>query len=230
MEIKDGNILIHVHFKYHISDIALTTVLKLGDLIMSKWYWIAPLTNWRAYIWDLSWWSYPLHLVSFQMQYYCNINALWAPKCNFQWNDFDDKVPLNSKWKSRKLISMIKCPALAAVDFNAGIIWGLLQQNTTRTPTTSLQLGLGLGHQFPPTRRTLWQVLTLVHSFLELLRFCECVKSGCNSHTAESKAVSGYPQKKRWVTDDIQKLETQNNAKIYTKCGWQIKHSRETLL
>ena len=45
MEIKDGNILINVHFKYLISDIALTTVLKLGDLIMSKWYWIAPLTN-----------------------------------------------------------------------------------------------------------------------------------------------------------------------------------------
>ena len=164
------------------------------------------LTNRRAYIKDLSWWSYPLHLVSFQMQYYCNINALWAPKCNFQWNDFDDKVPLNSKWKSRKLISMIKCPALAAVDFNAGIIWGLLQQNTTRTPTTSLQLGLGLGHQFPPTRHTLWQVLTLVHSFLDLLRFCECVKMVV-IHTQWK--VGQYPDihknKKRWVTDDIQK-------------------------
>ena len=50
MEINDGNILINVNFKYHISDFALTTILKLVDLIMSKWYWIAPLTNWRAYI------------------------------------------------------------------------------------------------------------------------------------------------------------------------------------
>ena len=54
MEIKDENILIKVHFKYHISDFSLTTILQLGDLIMSKWYWIAPLTNRRAYIKDLS--------------------------------------------------------------------------------------------------------------------------------------------------------------------------------